>query len=985
MSEELKTPFNNQHSEQDFSAVQYMQQDFQIKQKHYTSTRAVQSLQQDNQSQSKSSNMTSGSGTFMMQKTEFSIKKNQTGKSLMSRVFSLKKDRPQYKSKTKKYMPQSMNSNGHSSLNNEENTEYEAGVDLQDNEGQPIYGIESKRRNYNLSDKKSKLDSSFTNKLNKYQNSYNHQQSTVLSNAQYNEIPQSTTPGHIKMSMRALQSSVSALVERAHLSNNTGMIGSNSQWNIFTSTNRITTSNQHKSNIDQNLFPNYDRIDLQNMRISYLENKTQGNTFSPLDEGERKYTRPISNLNRFTIEIQREQNQCHRSSNPITEPKMNENDLGDISQPQSPLNITANFVKNKNIEKTRFSQLGNDIDNNLLQKDEIKLFTYLQETNNEEPLALHVATCNNNSNYTQILISHILNSTKELDNDSVQRDSEEYVNSKDEQQLVEKHLALSQRAKSYVEKWINQLTLGIEEQFAAIHFAAFNGNLKIMQMLQRFGGDIQIVNNQKINCLHFAAQGNQPKIIHYLLRNGYFEVDTPDINGCTALHWACISGSYQSIRYLLAIGANPNIQTNSEGCAPLHMAIRYLDETREIRCIHKMLQYGASLDVKDLDDLEPKDYIENIEDEDLQMQCQDLIVTEQNKSNGLFPWLTVCCRYKKKTLKPRRKRMYFIGLSIILLFQLFSMLFYVLPVITYFRSLCPECRIIMTKRSRHCYSCQKCVERFDHHCDWIDNCVGIKSHQLFMVFIGSLFTYMLFLISLAIDQLAFKFGRGDDPGDNILAIFPKDIYVIQVAQIILGLKAFGCLVFLIPLGSLLILQIRNIVQNMTTYERFSRSGIRQMLLSQSTVSVTEANTANPVNDTQPLHNHELMQFKKQKEFEDQDKEEIFKDQPEIQEYLDQRNEFMSFTDQKVAQQERDNTLPGPGTASEAQQQQQVTQNQIESKPRKLSHSRKSQVGDSIFQNCRIMCCHTDIQSQNDLYYEYIRVQQKRIMSQTVNN
>ena len=52
--------------------------------------------------------------------------------------------------------------------------------------------------------------------------------------------------------------------------------------------------------------------------------------------------------------------------------------------------------------------------------------------------------------------------------------------------------------------------------------------------------------------------------------------------------------------------------------------------------------------------------------------------------------------------------------------------------------LCPECMIIKTPRSRHCSICNKCVERYDHHCPWINNCVGIKNHRSFMIFISSL-------------------------------------------------------------------------------------------------------------------------------------------------------------------------------------------------------------------------------------------------------
>ena len=64
--------------------------------------------------------------------------------------------------------------------------------------------------------------------------------------------------------------------------------------------------------------------------------------------------------------------------------------------------------------------------------------------------------------------------------------------------------------------------------------------------------------------------------------------------------------------------------------------------------------------------------------------------------------------------------------------------------------LCPECKVIRTARSRHCAICNQCVERFDHHCPWINNCVGIKNHNAFLSFLVSIWVKIVFHISITI-------------------------------------------------------------------------------------------------------------------------------------------------------------------------------------------------------------------------------------------
>lgn len=75
--------------------------------------------------------------------------------------------------------------------------------------------------------------------------------------------------------------------------------------------------------------------------------------------------------------------------------------------------------------------------------------------------------------------------------------------------------------------------------------------------------------------------------------------------------------------------------------------------------------------------------------------------------------------------------------------------------------LCPECKVIRSARSRHCAICNQCVERFDHHCPWINNCVGIKNHNAFMLFLFSIWFKILFHVWIVIESV-FKFLEKDD-------------------------------------------------------------------------------------------------------------------------------------------------------------------------------------------------------------------------------
>lgn len=325
--------------------------------------------------------------------------------------------------------------------------------------------------------------------------------------------------------------------------------------------------------------------------------------------------------------------------------------------------------------------------------------------------------------------------------------------------------------------------------FSAANLAVQNGHVLLLHVLLCLNADPNQRDQEGHTLLHWAVYRSQHRMAQYLLRrceerekNGEKDarrllLDASDAHGATAMHWACMRSAVRCAEVLLEHGADAESNRDQSGKTALQVA----ESNGDARMLHLLetvrnkrkngewsrpaMWWAAFLGT-------------------LAVWIVSMWITSWSAVLMVIGlWMAVASGHVGKHLQGYggfRSSVPFGAMCATCAGVFYYQLFYLMPSfpdmtlthITFWLSMfimfaslypvkrdpgiirntrqwsveelahtrpdlfCPFCIVRMPIRAHHCRRCNQCVARFDHHCPWIDGCIGDSNNKYFVPMVG---------------------------------------------------------------------------------------------------------------------------------------------------------------------------------------------------------------------------------------------------------